>query len=516
MITPVFNCLPYLLDTLASVKCQSLGLDAIEMLAIDDGSTDGSLEVLREWAAAWPGLRVLTSDPPSGGPSRPRNIGIENAVGDYVFFLDGDDCLGPQALARMVSMAQQHDSDVVLGKIVGVGRQVQVEVFRENVGRADLTGGIYDSLTPTKLFRRALLLDHDLRFPEHMRVREDQHFVAGCYLAASSVSVVADYDCYYAVRRRNGSNITTIERLSRPTILSQVEETIRLIRSKAPRDALPVMMLRHVRRDLLSPFGRQFLSRPARERSALIDAVSGYAGDWATPEVMALLSVPERLRLVAIERHLPELLLDVVRWDVQGAHARIVRVGSTFCLEGPGFRSPELALPDALFALPGPPSCIGRLERVTWRAGTLQVEGHAYLEGISSADTTLHVVARQRESHRSIRATLVRTATPHVNASCGHEVVDYTTAGFRAELDLAATSFAAPDAWGTWDVLVGATIGDHEAEVPLASSQARAQEQSRAAAHPGAHAPEGEVMVTVRQAADGLSMVVEPARRTGP
>jgi CDP-glycerol glycerophosphotransferase len=470
VVTPVFNCLPYLQDTLASVYHQSMDRDEVEMIAVDDGSTDGSLALLHEWAARWPQLQVV-SHPPSGGPSAPRNAGIERARGEYIFFLDGDDCLGPRALERMVSMARKHDSDIVLGKIVGVGRRVQTEIFRESAGRAEMSEALFNSGTPTKLFRRSLIIDHGLRFPEHIRIREDQHFVAACYLAASTVSVVADYDCYYAVRRKNGTNITA-EELPLATILSQVERTVDIIRERASPEVRPLMMLRYMRRDLLWPFGRKFLITPPDEQAEILRLAAPYAADWATDDVVALLTVPERLRIAAVQNGRMDYLLEVIAWDANGAHARVLSDDGRDFLDAPGFRREGLDLPDDLFEVAAPP-LVTHLDSARWAGGRLVLDGHAYLEGFDSRDTELRVVARHLRSDATVEASVTRRSSPHVNALSGFEVVDYSTAGFRAELDFLHDLGRRPDLRGKWRLSVIATQGEHEVEEALGASRAK-------------------------------------------
>jgi poly(ribitol-phosphate) beta-N-acetylglucosaminyltransferase len=119
VIVPVWNVEPYLVQCLDSVVGQTLGLERIELVAIDDGSTDGSGRILDEYAARFPQV-VVIHEPNSGGPGRPRNLGIDRATGTYVFFLDADDYLGTEALERLVAMAERNESDIVLGKLVGV------------------------------------------------------------------------------------------------------------------------------------------------------------------------------------------------------------------------------------------------------------------------------------------------------------------------------------------------------------------------------------------------------------
>jgi glycosyltransferase involved in cell wall biosynthesis len=470
VVTPVFNCMPYLRDTLASVYHQSMDRDDVEMIAVDDGSTDGSLALLHEWAARWPQLRVV-SQPPSGGPSAPRNVGIELARGEYLFFLDGDDCLGPRALERMVSVARKNESDIVLGKIVGVGRRVQTQIFQESADRAEMSEALFNSGTPTKLFRRSLILDHGLRFPEHIRIREDQHFVAACYLAAATVSVVADYDCYYAVRRKNGTNITT-EQLPLATILSQVEDTVDIIRERASPEARPRMMLRYVRRDLLWPFGKRFIVTPPEEQADILCLAARYAADWVTDDVAALLSVPERLRVAAVQSGRLDYLLEVIEWDAKGAHARALSEGGRSFLVAPGFRRHGLDLPDDLFEVPTPP-LVAHVDSTDWVEGRLVLSGHAFLEGFDSRDTAVRVVARHLRSDVTVEASVERTPSPHVNALNGYEVVDYSTAGFRAELDFGSALVSSPGLRGKWELRVIARHAEHEVDELLGGSRAK-------------------------------------------
>ena len=100
VIVPVYNVEPYLSECLDSVLTQSIGLDRLELIAVDDGSTDGSAEILDRYADRHPDMRVF-HEPNSGGPGRPRNVGLNHASGKYIFFLDADDYLGRQALERL-------------------------------------------------------------------------------------------------------------------------------------------------------------------------------------------------------------------------------------------------------------------------------------------------------------------------------------------------------------------------------------------------------------------------------
>ena len=210
MIVAVYNTMPYLTRCLKSLVDQTIGLDRMEVVAVDDGSTDGSGAELDRFASEYPGVVRVIHQPNSGGPAVPSNRALDVATGRYVFFIGADDYLGPEALERLVAAADTYDSDVVAGRVVGVnGRYVHQAIFNGNQMSIDL----FDSSLPyhlsnTKLFRRDLLDKHQIRYPEDMPIGSDQPFTFEACLRANRISVLSDYQFYYSVRRRNALNIT--------------------------------------------------------------------------------------------------------------------------------------------------------------------------------------------------------------------------------------------------------------------------------------------------------------------
>ncbi|GAA4610840.1 glycosyltransferase [Actinoallomurus liliacearum] len=199
VVVPVYNTGEDLSRCVESVLGQTL--DDYEVIFADDGSDDGTEKRLDGLAAEHDRVRVIHL-PPSGGPGGPRNAGIDAACGDYVYFLDDDDWLGPEALERMHAMAVRNDADIVIGKMVGHGRAVPRAMFRQSRDRADvLKDALYGILTPHKLFRRSFLDAHRIRFPEGPVRLEDHRFVLKAYFRAGVISVLADYPCCHWVRR---------------------------------------------------------------------------------------------------------------------------------------------------------------------------------------------------------------------------------------------------------------------------------------------------------------------------
>ena len=206
VVIPVYNPGEYFTPCIESLTSQSLPQDEFEIICVDDGSTDDTPDRLDDLAATHPNIRVI-HQPNSGWPGQPRNVGLDTAGGEYVFFCDHDDWLGAEALERLYDFATSCGSDVVLPKMAGLQRRFPRVVFRETIRRCSISdSSIMDSLTPHKLFRRDFLNEHHIRFPEGKRRLEDHHFVVTSYLLAKVVSIYADYTCYFHIRRVDAAN----------------------------------------------------------------------------------------------------------------------------------------------------------------------------------------------------------------------------------------------------------------------------------------------------------------------
>jgi glycosyltransferase involved in cell wall biosynthesis len=206
VVVPVYNPGEYFRPCIDSLTSQSMSTDEFEIICIDDGSTDDTPALLDELAEKHPNLRVI-HQPNSGWPGQPRNVGLDTAKGEYVFFCDHDDWLRPEALERLYEFAISCGSDIVLPKMGGLQRRIPRVVFNQTIRNCGISdSAIMDSLTPHKLFRREFLNKHQIRFPEGKRRLEDHLFVVSGYLLAEVVSVYADYTCYFHILRRDLAN----------------------------------------------------------------------------------------------------------------------------------------------------------------------------------------------------------------------------------------------------------------------------------------------------------------------
>ena len=242
VVVPVYNTRPYLTRCLNSLVGQTIGADRMQIVAVDDGSTDGSGRVLDRYARRHPGVLTVVHQANSGGPAGPCNRALDLATGRYVFFVGADDWLGRDALRRLVAAADEYESDVVLGKVVGVNsRHIHQDIFAHDQVDIDLVDSpLPRSLGNTKLFRRDLLERYGLRYREDMPIASDQPFTLEACYRAGRISVLADYDYYFAVRRLSATNITY---LSRPLERLRTAETVltfaaELIEPGTQRDAV--------------------------------------------------------------------------------------------------------------------------------------------------------------------------------------------------------------------------------------------------------------------------------------
>ncbi|MFC4057658.1 glycosyltransferase family 2 protein [Planomonospora corallina] len=295
----------YVGECLDSVVGQSLGLENLQVVAVDDGSTDGSYAVLDRYAEKYREITVVRR-PNSGGPGGPRNTGLGLARGRYVFFLDSDDYLGPQALERMVAAAERNGSDVVLGRMAGVGgRRVPRAAFTRNRERADLfRDGVYYTLSAQKLFRRELVERCGLRFPEGVRTGEDQPFTALAYFNARAISVVADYDCYYLTYREGVRNVTRsgprpLERLAQAAEMMELVE-----RHTAPGADRDRLMRRHFRCEVFGAFGPGWRDLDRRTRRRAAEAARPIVERWLTGWILDRLPPREVLLAHCVRRGL--------------------------------------------------------------------------------------------------------------------------------------------------------------------------------------------------------------------
>ncbi len=165
VIVATYNSGERVQTVLDALDAQSLRPDEFEAIFVDDGSTDGTYDRLLQAAGRRANISVERIEN-SGWPGRPRNIGIDAAIGEYVLFMDHDDSLFPQALERVYDFGTANAADLVLAKEVTTGAPtVGWPTFRRQIEHTtEITDATLALLTPHKFYRRQFLAEHDIRF----------------------------------------------------------------------------------------------------------------------------------------------------------------------------------------------------------------------------------------------------------------------------------------------------------------------------------------------------------------
>ena len=110
VIMPIYNAYDYLRPAMDSVIYQTL--KEVEIICIDDGSTDHSLDIIKEYQKADPRIRIVTEN--NAGPAIARNKGLVRARGKYVIFLDADDFYEPTLLESLYELSEEKELDIAV------------------------------------------------------------------------------------------------------------------------------------------------------------------------------------------------------------------------------------------------------------------------------------------------------------------------------------------------------------------------------------------------------------------
>jgi glycosyltransferase involved in cell wall biosynthesis len=209
-IVPVFNCVPYIARCLDSILAQTFA--DIEIIAVDDGSTDGSGELLGKYADKDTRIKVIYQ--PNQGVASARNVGLDVATGEYVAFVDADDYISPRYTEVLYNLAVENGSQLVLcdfSKVYMSGISEKCQGFVKNKMSGSDTPKqfymLYSSSSPTlcnKLFSRNTICQAGVRFCM-LRAAEDWLFCTELSPYIRNVSLT-DESLYFYVQRQNSAS----------------------------------------------------------------------------------------------------------------------------------------------------------------------------------------------------------------------------------------------------------------------------------------------------------------------
>ena len=201
-IVPVYNTELYLAECLNSLLSQDISTDEYEIICINDGSTDGSLQILREFEISNTNVTVI--DKENEGVSIARNIGLSVAKGDYIWFVDSDDLIQCNILSELKKSTEESNPDIV---------DFGSYAFNENLSVAEKQSYLDNSLPVTSyanavyitksLFKKSFIQDNDVWFNEQLAYSEDSVFKCQCLINNPQITIIRK--AFYLIRYRESS-----------------------------------------------------------------------------------------------------------------------------------------------------------------------------------------------------------------------------------------------------------------------------------------------------------------------
>lgn len=174
ILIPVYNAERYLRRCLDSITKQVNGDDGVEIIIVNDGSTDGSLDIIKEYAGRYPCVRWTSRENRGIGPT--RNELIDEAQGEYFWFVDADDFISDHALSTVLPLLRAGKYDMLMFAFNWVSTDGHVEVkhchgeYASGLEMAD--HDVYNNSLWTRIYRRSAITENGIRF-QKLQMGED-------------------------------------------------------------------------------------------------------------------------------------------------------------------------------------------------------------------------------------------------------------------------------------------------------------------------------------------------------
>lgn len=316
-----YNSSNYVRKCLDSIVSQTMLHREIEVIIVDDGSEDDTITKANLYEPlGWANFRILTQ-PNSGGPSTGRNRIIDEAQGEFIFFVDVDDYLGPDALKSMWDLAQADCADVVLGRFVGInGRGVPIHLFSETTTKTSMREkNLTNSMNVLKMFRTSFVRSFGYRFNTTLRMAEDHPFAMAAYANTERVAIMGDVDCYFAVRHRTpeGKKLhITGHLLPQHETYRRISEVFAVIASASVNDAslAAVAHAKYWERVLSIDIARDILRRPDKyEARKSINLALRTVNTYGAYQHFDILNPKAQLLLSSLNNRRASLIQQVAR-----------------------------------------------------------------------------------------------------------------------------------------------------------------------------------------------------------
>ncbi len=445
VIVPFHNVERYIEAALESIARQTFR--DLEVIMVDDGSTDTSTVVAKDYAARDSRFQLIQQQ--QQGPGIARNTGVRRATGTYLAFVDSDDLVDLHAYELLVGSLEKTGSDIACGgvsRISSLGTRPSVlheEPFRKTVPRTHvsrLPALLKDRTCWNKIFRRSFWDTHGFEFADGLY--EDPPVMVRAHVLASSVDVFRDVVYYWRERDDGALSITQRSRELQNVEhrMAAMADIASFLEANAP--ALKPIFDRSVLRSDFPLLANAYAYASDAHRVRLAELATSYlrhVGDSGYVDVPALMRLHCHLLSHGMMSEYLEVLQFSRRNDGQGVPvvASSAEPGRWYAAY-PFFRDQARGIPDHVFDITAEMTLSAAMNAATWRGPRLRLEGHAYIRRLDSpgkSDSQIRVILRNRRARRTVRLRVERVFRPDVTANSGQSAACYDWSGFAVEID---------------------------------------------------------------------------------
>lgn len=212
VIMPVYNAQDTLEEAVDSIINQSIGFENIELILVDDVSTDNTRQIIEKYSNEYDNIISFFSKENSGTPSKPRNIGIDLASADYLMFIDNDDAYDEEFCKKVYEKIKDDKFDAVACGYFEIDYSKNLKRLhcekKPIFNKEDLLK-LPESVIWNKIYKKSIVKENNIYFKEV--INEDSLFLLEYLLNSDSLLYLTDFAGYMHIYRNSSLSITTYE-----------------------------------------------------------------------------------------------------------------------------------------------------------------------------------------------------------------------------------------------------------------------------------------------------------------
>lgn len=258
IIIPIHNIEKYLTHTLDSLLKQTIGSENLEVIMVNDCSTDDSGDIINKYENKYENFKAIHLQKNCGLPGEPRNIGLEQASGEYIMFMDHDDFYSDDSCKVLYEKIYGARADLLFSRYINVfddgktkkspslfkhDEEIKVDNISEEIRLLAIEPSIW-----TKIFKRSFLIENNIRFPKGM-LAEDLSFIVKSLLKAKGVVYLNNFFSYNYRIRNSDYDKSTIHIRNKKYLMAMINgyhDTYSILKSYGSEKYFPIIFQSHL------------------------------------------------------------------------------------------------------------------------------------------------------------------------------------------------------------------------------------------------------------------------------